>query len=317
MNKIKQVGPNHWVGPVEEGYEPHFHNTERARRNYPFGGLVREDVLNPPEKVIDFDLSELDKPDDLTYSAYDSFSAGVHDDYLDMRLHSVTGRGRAIGASLFLTVLIWLPTKITLMYQGFTEVINPLDVLWFSCCLLALAWDILRPIAIPVRFNRKNREVYVKHKGVLYRIPWTECEISTYIAMAHIGYGQLKDGYELVIWLNPKHAVNKTIGGKHRRLVLSNEMGWHLPAYGYWDYVRGFMNYESIYTEKRDRPKIMGPRDGTGPYPIAVIVTIIFTPLLLIIRSTQMALRFDSINPFSRRWPKEVDKWTGEKRNWH
>ena len=55
MSEIEQVGPGHWIGPEDAGYQPHFYNTENAVKNYPLGRYVREDSLQPCNRKIELD----------------------------------------------------------------------------------------------------------------------------------------------------------------------------------------------------------------------------------------------------------------------
>ncbi|MCV6610823.1 MAG: hypothetical protein OIF55_08650 [Amphritea sp.] len=54
--QINTSNPSAWVAPKENGYSPTFKNT-KARRSKGLGtafgkGVVMEDVLNPPAKII-------------------------------------------------------------------------------------------------------------------------------------------------------------------------------------------------------------------------------------------------------------------------
>lgn len=67
------------------------------------------------------------------------------------------------------------------------------------------------------------------------------------IMQSNMGYGHLSDGYDLALWLNPKHAVNKHLSdGKYRRLVLHNAASKHTSVYGYWEYIRRYMTGDGV-----------------------------------------------------------------------
>ncbi|MCA2019204.1 hypothetical protein LDJ79_24120 [Vibrio tritonius] len=165
-----------------------------------------------------------------------------------MRLKTVNARGSWIYLAMF-----WggLYAFIMFLMRTLSQHYKPRDFFWFDVTVasffgVGILVDLFRPIPTPVRFHKMNQEVYVWHKGVLYRIPWKECEISVVVAQSNIGYGHLWDGYDLVLWLNPKHAINKNLSGqKYKRLVLHTTGKRHIVVYGYWEYVRRYMANET------------------------------------------------------------------------
>ncbi|TMX30963.1 hypothetical protein DA100_20005, partial [Vibrio sp. Hep-1b-8] len=180
MSEIRQVGPNHWVGPEDFGITPNFHITQHGVEHYPNGHLIQQEPLNPGNKKIPI----------------------VH------RRKDAEDMGEFMGL-VFLFTLIWIGLK----GWGFIDGLSwsdtyVIDLIYLALIGVTIAVGLFKPIAMPVRFHKQNQEVYVWHDKVLYRIPWQECEISVIVAKTHMGYGRLKDGYELMLWLNPKHAVN-------------------------------------------------------------------------------------------------------------
>lgn len=317
MSDIKQVGPGHWIGPEDDGYQPHFFTTDNAVYNYPFGSLIQEDPLQPANKRIEMDYDE--SKGESIGEFFETFSAGGHEHYLDMRVHSVTSRGKGLGLSILLG-LIYLAVFWTVRAVGnVADQINWLDWGVLSTLIVITFGELFRPIATPVRFHKTNQEVYVWHKKVLYRIPWYECEMSVIVAKSHMGYGYLKDGYELVLWLNPKHAFNKDLSGqKHTRLPLVNNMTYHSPIYGYWEYVRRYMTGDTPFWYRiSEEPRVPGfnhkilREDGfiRGLFGYLTVIPVVF-----LFKPAHFALWW---GPLRRRWPKEVHEWTGEKCNWH
>ena len=272
MTKIKQISQWHWRGPEEDGYTPNFYTTEYAAQHYPFGMFVQQEPLQPMNKEIHFNSDRQDK--DSLKKHFLDFASGAHRDYLDMRVASVLNRG-------YLTHLI----PLLLILLALTHIFMPWqqqDIWIIAAIFLFCHLDIFRPVATPVRFHRRNQEVYVWHKKYLYRIPWQQCEISAMIARRHSGQGSLDDGYQLVLWLNPQHAMNKSLDEtQYRALVLVRESHSHHRIYGYWEYVRRFMMQDFPYCQEQ----------STKPRPL-------FHPLL------------------RHKWPERVHEWTGEKCTW-
>jgi len=327
MSRITRVSPSHLVGPAECGHQPHFYRTENARLNYPFGAFLQEDTLQPCNKPISFDYRDVPKDikinpksekefsDIVSSETFKAFSAGAHETYLDMRVHSLVGRGGWVGASLFFggmySLIMWWMQSDVFYDAAFAYVQN-----WcvFAVFCLIIFYDLFRKIPMPVRFHQKNQEVYVWHKKVLYRIPWGECEISAIVDKVHMGYGHLKDGYELTLWLNPKHAINADLTGeKHRRLPLTNRMSKHFNIYCYWEYIRRYMGKDpSLWYEINKvsrRPRLRNK--------ISIETFIYLVPALLIIILFYPARFSLMVNLWRDKWPKEVHEWTGEECNWH
>ena len=100
-----------------------------------------------------------------------------------------------------------------------------------------------------------------------------------------MGYGHLKDGYELTLWLNPKHAINADLTGeKHRRLPLTNRMSKHFDIYRYWEYIRRYMGkdpslwYKINKISRRPRIKVSTPITTLIYFVPGILLIILFHP---------------------------------------
>ena len=328
MSQIKQVEPNHWIGPEDAGYQPHFYNTENAVKNYPLGRYVREDSLQPCNRKIELDygandpkhakLSEEEKRLGFLVGIFQLMTAGKHEYFIDMRVSSLMYRGKWVFAAFFYgAIYACIILGLSNYSHNFPDGFTLYNVIAFSLFCLLILWGLFHSIPTPVRFHQGNQEVYVWHKDVLYRIPWGECEISVRVDQTHLGYGHLSDGYELVLWLNPKHATNKNLmGQKHQRLSLMSVGRRHQGCYYYWEYLRRYMDdHHSSYVESHKEP-LRGEIHYKnmlkwGPfsmifYIIALLVMLLYCPRELTLMSA----------PFRRKWPKEVHEWTGKKCDW-
>ncbi|TXR54235.1 DUF6708 domain-containing protein [Reinekea thalattae] len=326
MSNIQKVGSNLWVAPEHFGVTPKFQRTEHALNYYPNGASLLHETLNPGNKKFRFDYEdEPDHPDypgDLSAKylgeVFDHSSAGGHDGYLDMRVNSVTNRDVFFYSGLIVAFIWW--TFDYLVIRSFTTWVVPESIIYgmYFLCFGLSSITFLCPLATPVRFHKKNQEVYVWHKKVLYRIPWQECELSVQVAKRNEGYRGLQDGYQLTLWLNPKHAVNQDLTGqKHVALNMLHNMNHHIPLYTYWEYVRRYMNSEQpLYieiTKKPRRPSFNTELARKTGYLKAVLVFIITAPFVFLFNPNKMAL----LTPVKHKWPKEVHEWTGECCNWH
>ncbi|CAG9295108.1 hypothetical protein [Celerinatantimonas diazotrophica] len=318
VSRIKQLDENTWQAPESLGLVPVFHRYNNGHRV--FGKAAQEDIVNPPPKPIyrdnaafskDTDGEEGITQDEFVQSGY-MFASSQHSDYLDMRIDSVINRGKFIISALFF-LAIWFIVKLTSVWQGESWSPTLFDWSFYIGTIVCFAWDLLRRAQLPVRFHVKNQEVYVYYRRVLYRIPWQECEMSVRLTKYHTGMGNMRDGYQLVLWLNSDHTVNKQRKRKYRRLVLEHLDDDHISPYLYWEYVRRFMAGELAYIPERSQHNI----DTLKRLNIKAIFNLFFVyPIYLILKTDQVALKIDYYNPFHRRWPQEVHEWTGEKCNW-
>ena len=314
--QVDTSNPNAWAGPEQFGYAPLFKNTKQRRGNglsTVFGkGSIMEDVLNPPTKTIPRteDTERVQQKGNLL------FGAGNHGHYMDMRVDSVTHREMCTRAAQFFFVILYLPLYFLLRASHLDWFEFHIVEICFLLCLLSLIlFDFLRPIATPVRFNYKEQEVYVYHKGALYRIPWAECEIACMYSPDHMGIAGLADAYNLNLWLYPKHCVNGKAGDEPIALILNNTGPSHADIYNYWEYVRAFMTdgSDKVYTFEEE-----GSRAYFIDFSKISLRLILKLPLLLLIFFfTNPRKLYVWLNPFKKKWPQEVHEWTGEVRNWH
>ncbi len=318
MKRIDTSNPDAWVAEKDNGYAPIFRDTKSQRGSglgTAFGkGVVMEDVLSPPAKTIprEHSLEELHKKSCLLYGA------GDHEQYMDMRVNSVTNREMLTRFAQFFLVPMYLLSYVVFRIggaMGWLE-FDIFDYCFFFAILALILFDFLKPIAAPVRFNYKKQEVYAYHKGALYRIPWDECEIACMYAPDFMGVGGLADAYSLNLWLYPKHCVNGKAGSEPVPLVLLNEGEFHSELYDYWEYVRCFMTDgpESVYTleDEKSRAKVV---DFSKASKVRFILE--FPLFLIIYFLTQPKTLYIWLNPFKKKWPQEVHEWTGETINWH
>lgn len=319
MSQIKQIGPNHWVGPEDFGFTPNFHITQHGAEHYPNGHLIQQEPLHPGNKKISL-VNQVKDAEDMG-EFFDAFSAGGHQEFLDMRVQSVHGRGENVFAVIFFA-LLWLVIKTSMVYTaGDTWSPNYLDMIVSAILAICMGLSLFKPIAMPVRFHKHNQEVYVWHNKVLYRIPWQECELSVIVAKTHMGYGRLKDGYELMLWLNPKHAVNADLtGNRHQYINLLHNMGSHAPVYGYWEYVRRYMAGEQpLSIEMSTKPRIprvnieLAKEEGYSSFE-AFVRFVLVLPIVFLFRPAHFSLW---CNPLKHKWPEQVHEWTGKRCNWH
>ncbi|GGN35500.1 MULTISPECIES: hypothetical protein [Marinomonas] len=317
MSKIKQVSSNLWVGPSMMGVTPHFKRTEHAIKYYPKGESLIHDPLQPGNKKPSL-IYKNKETEDLG-EVFEGASAGGHEGYLDMRVDSVVNRGEGFYIMGIIGILFWWSFEYFVLSAIQDELIRDISIYsGYAFFGIGALICLFRTLHTPVRFHKANQEVYVWHKKVLYRIPWDECELSIRVDNRNIGLKGQQDGYQLTLWLNPKHAINKDLTGqKHVPLNMFHNMDHHIPLYAYWEYVRRYMTGDtSLYIEMSKEPRVPGFNTEMAKrvgYIKAIFLFVIMTPFAFLFKPAKMAL----LSPFKEKWPAEVHEWTGERCDWH
>jgi hypothetical protein len=112
--------------------------------------------------------------------------------------------------------------------------------------LIPLCWEILRPMPLPILFNRRTRELYFEQDGHLYHTPWDG------IAAAAYGFdtvGPYTGGM--------RHAALEALlhrfGHPDEQVLLNlgSPLGKNLQMQlGFWDYLRAYMDNGPWFDER-------------------------------------------------------------------
>ena len=111
--------------------------------------------------------------------------------------------------------------------------------------LVPFLWETLRPLPLPILFNRRTREVYFDHEGKLFHTPWDGI-----IAVANefqlvgtqIG-GMQSASLEIRVWQfeKPETALMVSLGSPFgKSLMLQKSL---------WEYIRAYMNNGPYFDE--------------------------------------------------------------------
>ncbi|GGJ07347.1 hypothetical protein [Halopseudomonas pertucinogena] len=114
------------------------------------------------------------------------------------------------------------------------------------CFVPSFLWEILRPMPLPILFNRRTREVYFEQEGQLYHSPWDGIAAAAYSAetvgpytgrMGHAALEALLHRYG-----HPEEQVLINLG---------SPLGKSLPMQlGFWEYLRAYMNNGPWFDEQ-------------------------------------------------------------------
>jgi len=125
-----------------------------------------------------------------------------------------------------------------LMFKGTVESFLIMFLLSAPLLIVPFLWETLRPLPLPILFNRRTREVYFDHNGELFHTPWDgiqamACEfqmVGPYTAGVHNASLEI-----LVRRLGePDNALMVSLGAPMGKTLAMQK--------GFWEYLRAYMN---------------------------------------------------------------------------
>lgn len=104
--------------------------------------------------------------------------------------------------------------------------------------LVAFLWETLRPLPLPILFNRRTREVYFDQDGELFHAPWDGMSAVAnefQVVGTHIG-GMQSASLEIRVWKfeEPEKALMVSLGAPFGKTLQMQK--------GFWEYIRSYMN---------------------------------------------------------------------------
>lgn len=104
--------------------------------------------------------------------------------------------------------------------------------------LLPFLWETLRPLPLPILFNRRTREVYFEQEGVLYHCPWDDIAAVAYQFQLVGPYtGAMRSAALEVLMHQFKRPERQVL------VSLGLPMGKDLELQAaFWEYLRAYMN---------------------------------------------------------------------------
>lgn len=104
--------------------------------------------------------------------------------------------------------------------------------------LIPFSWETLRPLPLPVVFNRRTREVYFEKNGTLYHTPWDDIQaIAGEFMMVGPQMGGMRCASLEVLMHRFEHPQEQIL------VSLGLPMGKTLPLQkSLWEYIRAYMN---------------------------------------------------------------------------
>ncbi|MDR6711409.1 hypothetical protein J2W83_001003 [Pseudomonas hunanensis] len=151
----------------------------------------------------------------------------------------LTGVSGGIGgcAMLGIGVLAAMRGEFDITYLTFTT--------GMTLFVVPFLWETLRPLPLPILFNRRTQEVYFNHDGELYHSPWDGIiAIATEFQLVGMPMGAMQSAsLEIRVWKfgQPETAVMISLGAPFGKTLAMQK--------GFWEYIRAYMNNGPYFDE--------------------------------------------------------------------
>ncbi|MFZ0154073.1 hypothetical protein [Pseudomonas sp.] len=111
--------------------------------------------------------------------------------------------------------------------------------------LVPFLWETLRPLPLPILFNRRTREVYFDHDGELFHTPWDGIfAIANEFQIVGAQIGSIQNAsLEIRVWKfeEPETALMISLGAPFGKSLALQK--------GFWEYIRSYMNNGPYFDE--------------------------------------------------------------------
>lgn len=169
--------------------------------------------------------------------------------YLSMKVEGDSHRGLLTGVLAGIGGIGGIAFALITAAQGNTD--YKMLVLGISLFLVPFLWETLRPLPLPILFNRRTQEVYFDHDGVLFHSPWDGIQAMA-CEFQFVGptIGSIQSAsLEIRVWQfkNPPTALMVSAGlpfGKSLEMQKS-----------IWEYIRSYMNNGPYFDEHGNHSK--------------------------------------------------------------
>lgn len=330
---LTKINKTNWEAPLQFNHQPNFTLPRKQVNLDKKYDLICEHTLSPSMDFIPFKAKEKSRIktlenqfdetiyEDMEINDVLYYTHEQCDDFRDFHACSKPENNipNFLGYSLILYAINFLLLDLILelpnVFFQINILISGLLLLWgLKVTFIPLT------INMPIRFHRRNKEIYVHKKDSLYKIPWDKSDISI-LAKEN----KSATSYYLILWLHPQFDVNKK-SQKVVPLILYCSKATHGKTYFFWDYINRYMQYAPEFSLEKETPLLDAPKKKAAKEKITftdILLLLLLSPLILI--SFIYVLSTDSngnrlrklLNPFRSRWPQKVHKWTGKVCDWY
>ncbi|WP_238871990.1 hypothetical protein [Halopseudomonas maritima] len=165
--------------------------------------------------------------------------------YLSIEHGDSADRGMLTGALGGMLGSFWIVMGLIAYIDGSTQLALKAFAVAVVCAVVPFLWEVLRPMPLPILFNRRTREVYFEQDGELYHTAWDDIAAAAY-SVSTVGPYTGRMGHAALEALlhrfgHPKETVLINLGsplGKRLEMQL-----------GFWEYLRAYMNNGPFFDE--------------------------------------------------------------------
>lgn len=164
--------------------------------------------------------------------------------YLALQAGGDSDRGQFTGLGGWIG-LGGLGMAFLLMINGKWESVPTGLIMSAAFFLVPFLWETLRPLPLPILFNRRTREVYFDHEGELFHTPWDGISAVAnefQLVGTQIG-GMQSASLEIRVWKfeQPETALMVSLGAPFGKSLAMQK--------GFWEYIRSYMNNGPYFDE--------------------------------------------------------------------
>ena len=166
--------------------------------------------------------------------------------YLALQSGGDSGRGLWTGILGGVGGVAGIGLAVLLMLIGKWEGVPTGLIMSAAFFLFPFLWETLRPLPLPILFNRRTREVYFDHDGELFHTPWDGISAVAnefQLVGTHIG-GMQNASLEIRVWKfeEPQTALMVSLGAPFGKSLEMQK--------GFWEYIRSYMNNGPYFDEQ-------------------------------------------------------------------
>lgn len=166
--------------------------------------------------------------------------------YLAIEHGESADRGMLTGALGGVLGVFWLIMAMLGYFHGSTESALQAIVIAVACAVLPFLWEVLRPMPLPILFNRRTREVYFEQDGQLYHSPWDDIAAAAYSVDTIGPYtGGMRHAALEALLHRYGHPDDQVL------INLGSPLGKNLAMQlGFWEYLRAYMDNGPWFDEQ-------------------------------------------------------------------
>ena len=172
------------------------------------------------------------------------FITDEHTQYYLSLLSDGGSRGQFTGLGGLIFILMLFVAVVGIM-RGNWEAAYMILESGIPLVVLPFLWETLRPLPLPILFNRRTREVYFDHGGDLFHAPWDGIlGLANEFQLVGAQMGSLQNAsLEIRMWKfeEPETALMVSLGAPFGKSLALQK--------SFWEYIRSYMNNGPYFDE--------------------------------------------------------------------